>query len=443
MQGSKRPRGDSWELTVSCGFDGEGKRIRYTKTLPPVLKDDKWVPLLVSEVDEELRKFIGQVKGSYAGRMTVGEYLDYWLNVFIDPKEIPENFEEYSGNTKKWYKLNVQKYLKPRMGSKLLRDLKSHDIKRVLNEIAADTKNEKISIHGIFRTLRTALETAVGVYIDINPAKNKTARPPRPSKADLKARHNFFTFEQTVKLLKTARQLWYEAPKKYEFLRMNIYGIFFMASVQSMRVGEICGLHWPQCDTEKRIIDITKQLLEPGMNPSFGKPKTEESIRKVRMAKCIAELLQEIRKYQEMAKAEAIRDKKPWYDYNLVFCQADGRPMNPKELNRRHLKNTIKKANEDAKPEEKLPIIRFHDLRGSSATLLFELGEDLKTIISILGHIDEQTAEDFYIRQKLKRQDKAISAIDKLFSKKMKPSTSSSKKPKNKSTKAKTVALDK
>jgi integrase len=415
LKGSKRLRGNSWELSVSCGFDGNGKRIRHTKTLKPVLKDGKWVPLLVSEADEALRDFIGQVKGIYAGRMTVGEYLDYWINIFIDPEQAPKKAKK----TIRWYKMNVNYHLKPNIGHILLKELNAHDIKRMLNEIAIKTENEKISIDGIYRTLRAALETAVGVYIDINPAKNKTARPPRTTKAEMKAKHNYYNVDQAVRLLLTAKRQWYEAQKWNEFTRMNIYVIYFIALIQSMREGEICGLQWADCDFDNRVIDIKGQLITPGMDPVFGPPKTEESTRKIRMAKSIADLLQEVKKYQDMAKKEAQKAKKPWHDYNLVFCQNDGRPVNPENLTKKHLKKTIALANQDAKPDEMLSVIRFHDLRGSSATLLYELGEDPWTIASILGHVDPQIADDHYIHQKLKRQDSAITAIDQLFSDKL------------------------
>jgi hypothetical protein len=47
----------------------------------------------------------------------------------------------------------------------------------------------------------------------------------------------------------------------------------------------------------------------------------------------------------------------------------------------------IRLANEAAETDaDKLPVIRFYDLRGSTASLLYELGEDPWTIASILGY---------------------------------------------------------
>lgn len=123
MQGSKRRRDDSWELTISGGFDVNGKRIRHYRTLKPVFNSEgKLVPLSSAEADDALRNFIKEVQGHYAGRMTVAEYLDYWYEKFIDPKEIQENAKQYKPKTKTWYKMNIDKYLKPTLGHILLRD---------------------------------------------------------------------------------------------------------------------------------------------------------------------------------------------------------------------------------------------------------------------------------------------------------------------------------
>jgi integrase len=78
----------------------------------------------------------------------------------------------------------------------------------------------------------------------------------------------------------------------------------------------------------------------------------------------------------------------------------------------------IRLVNEAAETDaDKLPVIRFHDLRGSTASLLYELGEDPWTIASILGHATPQTGQDHYIKQRLSRQDGAILKMDQKFKK--------------------------
>jgi integrase len=406
LQGFKRRRGDSWELTVSDGFDINGKRIRHTRTIKPVFNQQgKLVALSSAEADNELRSFILEIQGvSYAGRMTIAEYLDYWYKTFINPSELPENDKKYSINTKVWYKGNIEKYLKPKIGHILLRELTSHHIQIMMTQIAKEYPLEKESIHGIFRTLRTALESAVGVHINHNPAKDKLARPPIPTKRETMEKHRILSLDEAIVFLYTAKRQWYTAAKRYEFKKMMIYGIFFMALFQAMRQGELLGLKWENVDIENRTIEVREQLLASGKKPRFGDPKTPGSFRTIRMARVVAELLQEIKKYQDIVK-EA--NQEIWENYNLVFTQDDGRPFCGHSITKRHLKNTLNLAG--------IAEIRFQDLRATTATLLRELGEDTWTIASICGHAAEEVTQDHYIHKNVSHQDRAIAGMEKMF----------------------------
>ncbi len=71
--------------------------------------------------------------------------------------------------------------------------------------------------------------------------------------------------------------------------------------------------------------------------------------------------------------------------------------MNPEFISRT-FKRDLKKAG--------LPEIRFHDLRHGHATMLLELGEDIKVISDRLGHSTITLTADTYshVREKLQRQ---------------------------------------
>ena len=407
MQGYKHRRGNSWELFISDGFDSEGKRLRHTRTLKPILDGDRFRPLSTDEADDALRDFIREIQGGmYASRMTVSEYLDYWYNTFIDPPKLPKNAKKYATNTKINYKTHIETYLKPYLGHILLRELNCHDIARMWNKIATDNEGlEKISIHGVFRVLRTALESAVGVYIDRNPAKDKLARPPLPTKKEILEKHNVLNIDEAVSLLGAAKSEWHTAIKRFEFTRMMVYGCISMAFFQSMRQGEILGLSLSELDFEKRTIKVSEQLISGGNNIEFGDPKTEGSYRVIRMTKIMFEILTEIKKFQDIAKAEA---KILWKDYNLVFTQPDGRPLYAHSLSQNHFKKLLKKAGIEKK-------VRFQDLRGSTATLLYELGEDPWVVASICGHTTTQTAKDYYVHNKVQNQDNAMNRLEMLF----------------------------
>lgn len=53
-------------------------------------------------------------------RLTVGQWLDYWLANIIEPKREPTPYEQYE--------IAVRKYIKPTLGQKLLNTLQDEDI---------------------------------------------------------------------------------------------------------------------------------------------------------------------------------------------------------------------------------------------------------------------------------------------------------------------------
>ena len=68
----------------------------------------------------------------------------------------------------------------------------------------------------------------------------------------------------------------------------------------------------------------------------------------------------------------------PETEIDLVFPNDAGQPINHNNLVNRYFHPALKAA--------KLPIIRFHDLRHTYASLLIEQGENIKYIQSQLGH---------------------------------------------------------
>jgi integrase len=66
-----------------------------------------------------------------------------------------------------------------------------------------------------------------------------------------------------------------------------------------------------------------------------------------------------------------------WEDSGLVFTSPIGTPVDPRNVTR-EFRVLLKAA--------KVPIVRFHDLRHTAATLLLAQGVDPRTIMETLGH---------------------------------------------------------
>lgn len=70
-----------------------------------------------------------------------------------------------------------------------------------------------------------------------------------------------------------------------------------------------------------------------------------------------------------------------------MFTTSIGTPIEPRNLSR-HFDALREKAG--------VRRIRFHDLRHSCASLLFELGVPLRMVMEILGHSQISTTSDIY-----------------------------------------------
>ncbi|WP_243894595.1 tyrosine-type recombinase/integrase [Clostridium perfringens] len=95
-----------------------------------------------------------------------------------------------------------------------------------------------------------------------------------------------------------------------------------------------------------------------------------------------------------------------YFDNNLVFCTPTGN-----YLNESNVRKTFKKILNRCDLKE----IRFHDLRHTFATRLFENGVPPKTVQTLLGHSDIATTLNIYTHVMKNTKDEAINKIDFLF----------------------------
>ena len=114
-------------------------------------------------------------------------------------------------------------------------------------------------------------------------------------------------------------------------------------------------------------------------------------------------MLKQHRTHQLEAKLKAGPD---WEDRNLVFPDLTGGYFNPRYLGRLFPKILV---------EAGLPLIRFHDLRHSAATLLLEMGVPMKVVQEILGHSSYMITADVYTHVLPAQQPEAMKRWDEEF----------------------------
>ena len=142
-----------------------------------------------------------------------------------------------------------------------------------------------------------------------------------------------------------------------------------------VRHGEALALMWRDIDFEQSEITIRRNwsgLYRDG-EPVFSTPKTKHSFRKLRNPD---ELCLALKKWKLRC---------PPSKWDLVFPRADGRPQDRKTT-WRAFDAAIKKANENAREDQKLRRLTVHSLRHSFASIHLMNGTPIPEVSSMLGH---------------------------------------------------------
>ena len=207
-----------------------------------------------------------------------------------------------------------------------------------------------------------------------NPVK-KVSKMPKDVKESV-----FLTAEECNKLFEVAKV-------KNE----KLYLVLLTSIVTGMRQGEVLALTWDDVDFNSNTISVNKTYSKGVL----GKPKTNSSIRTVKISPKLAHLLKE---HKLKAKPSNL---------NLVFSNEAGNYIDSRNLVNRFFKPCLKEAG--------LKDITWHELRHSCITALAEEKVNLKSIQKQVGHSSENTTLRIYTHATEKMDSELVDALDKLF----------------------------
>ncbi len=267
------------------------------------------------------------------------------------------------------YQFNLDKYVMPVLGRMRLCDVTRGTIQHSL--LTLKQKGYAPStLHSIRVTIAKVLQTAVDSgYLEHNPAQRiqigeRETNTPRV----------FLTPSQIQSLLAKL-----EEPCR---------AVVLTAILTGMRIGEILALRWNRVDFLRGSLEIAETYSDG----QFGTPKTRSSRRVIPMSSALSKAL-------ELRRARCIH-KEPG---DLVFCTSKGTPLSPKNLYNRALAPTCDQL--------KLPRVSWHSFRHSSATLMGDMGESIKTAQAILGHSDLETTLNIYMHVIPDSQRRAVERV--------------------------------
>ncbi|RYD02621.1 hypothetical protein N752_25165 [Desulforamulus aquiferis] len=225
--------GNKWQVVFESGKDSYGKRKRLYRNVDTKKEAQQLLAQLISEHEN----------GTYIepSKITFGQYLDEW----IEGHSI-----NLSLTTVESYLVNITKHIKPRIGKKLLQELKPLDLQRLYKELLengrADGKGglSPRSVRYIHRNIHEALNHAVKMQIiPRNVAELVSLPKAKPYKAQV------YDEDQLINLLKTAQDTDMELP-------------LTLGASLGLRRGEILGLKWSDIDFDGKTLTVNNNLVQ-------------------------------------------------------------------------------------------------------------------------------------------------------------------------------------
>ena len=392
MAGSIEKRGkNSYRLTVSEGFDLNGRPMIHRKTIHGTKK----------EAEVELAKFVTEVQN---GLVIDGKSLKF--SEFVDVWKRDYGSKELASTTYKRYCRMLETRILPYFGHFYINKIRPTDIMKFYDLLEKDTQlvrkkgnngsktKKPLSGKTILehhRLLRAMLHRAVYWQLIVsNPAER--VQPPRAKKPKRKS----YDDEQTKILLENLEKLTVEDTKYKVAIILTIF--------TGVRLGELMGLEWQDVDFRNGIISINRSSQYLSDMGVFTKvPKTESSIREIAIPEFIISLLEEYKLWYEDQKSLY---GELWTNSDRLFVQADGKPMHPSSISKWFVKyvSTIG-----------LPVINFHGLRHTNASLSVAQNVDIAVVSARLGHAQISTTLDFYVHPLLSHNRKAGYALENLL----------------------------
>ncbi|MER5306638.1 site-specific integrase [Streptomyces sp. NPDC002773] len=307
--------------------------------------------------------------------MKLSEWLPYWLDNIVKPRR--------KKTTAAKYEVHIRLYLVPMIVSKRLESLSVADVRRFLVQL--EKKSSAATAKESHRVLRTALTAACREEL-VTRNVASLVEPPTVTARELSP----WSLDETLDFLAAAR-------------KDPLYAAFVLAIALGFRRGEVVGLRWENVDLDKREIRDRTQRQRVGGEVYEDDPKGRRRKQTLPLpAICVAPL--RWRRLKQDAARERAGEK--WTETGYVFTTRTGQPIEPRNLYRSFTR-VAKNAG--------LRVVRLHDARHGTATLLTAASVPPRVVMEILGHSQIAVTMNVYTHVVQDTQREAVSHMDRLL----------------------------
>lgn len=369
---AKKPNGEGsifqlpngkWKASVSMGVGVDGKRRRQSKTARSRADAAAFL--------REMQVEIYSGSGIEPSRMTLADYLTWWLKEVVLP--------DRSENTYESYRRSIENHIIPAIGQILLGKMQPIHVQHLLSAMVAKGTGDRTRqiAHG---TLQTAMSHAKSLkMIRENPCC--AVRRPRGTRKKIRP----FTVEETRKLIEQS-------------IDHRLHALIVLEATTGLRQAELFGLHWEHFDLEAGKVRVEQQAVEIAGHTIVRKPKTAGSVRTVELTDMAIDAMKRHR-------ATMLREGNAGNP--IVFCGRRGGYIGRGNFRIRVWKPLLLATGIEYRG--------FHHLRHTFATLALGAGVPLHVVSSVLGHTSSATTLRAYAHVLGQQNTAATATIGRLF----------------------------
>lgn len=304
-------------------------------------------------------------------RQTLRQFLLHWLEATASTRKPRTNVR---------YRELVHGHVLPALGSMQLAEVSPQHLQGMYAGLG--TALAPSTVRQVHAILHKALKQATGWGTIIrNPADYVDA--PRVPRVETQV----LSPEQVHTFLDAAKGNRFEA-------------LLVLAVTSGMRQGELLGLRWRDVDLDAGILEVRHQMQRINGEFQLVEPKSKKSRRILALNERVVEAL---RTHRTKQAADRLRNGLHWEDWDLVFANEIGKPVEVTNLTQRYFRPLLERAG--------LPRIRFHDIRHSAATLMLGANVQIKVVSDMLGHSQSAFTMDRYQHVNLQMQRDALRAV--------------------------------
>lgn len=367
------------------GYDDNGKPIR--KLFSSYKKQD---------VVDKMADYKTQMNSGLTSsndKITLSQWFHTWLFEFMINELKDTSFERYEGIYRNYIKDST-------LGKKKLIDVRTAHIQSYYNALAEQGKTTN-TIKTLNKTLKTCLNDAIKQGYIVRNYCSLVTLPKTETEEDQEKDNDitFFTPEEQKTFINSLDK------NKNRML-------FILALGSGLRLGELMALKWDNVDMVNNTLSVTHAISRISKVAKDGSrtwsvlehaPKTKSSMRTIPLP---TNIIKELKAYKKVQDKQILKLGDLYQKNNLVFCTDLGGYLDTRNLTRSYSRALAKAGIEHKK---------FHSMRHTYATRLFENNVPVKTVQALMGHSDIATTMNIYTHVTPQQMTDEVQKLNKIF----------------------------